>query len=64
MVNQLQPTHFRVSYHHRTLTGDYTYQGWGCTIFEMGDEVTGRITEKYQVAQSLHDLFANIEIPT
>lgn len=63
MVAQLKPTNFRVSYHHKTLLWDYTYKGWGCTKFEKGEEVTGRITEKYRIAQSLHDLFADIEIP-
>jgi hypothetical protein len=63
MVNQLKPQDFRVSCHHKTLSGNYTYRGWGCTHFELGGEVTGRITEKYQVARSLHNLFADIEIP-
>lgn len=57
MVNQLKPIGFRISHHHPTLLGNYTYKGWGCTKFEIGEEVTGRIVEKYAVALSLHDLF-------
>lgn len=64
MVNQLEPIGFRVSYHHPTLSGSYTYNGWGCTKFEAWKEVTGRIQEKYAVALSLHDLFWAIQRPT
>lgn len=63
MVNQLKPVDFRVSYHHKSLLGSFTYKGWWCTQFLEGNEVTGRIQEKYAVARSLHDLFAAIEKP-
>lgn len=64
IVNQLQPTNFRISRHHTTLSGNYTYRGWWCTHFELGREVTGRITEKYHIAQELHDLLSTIQKPT
>lgn len=63
MVNQLHPQEFRISHHHATKDGHYTYRGWWCTHFEPGEEVTGRISEKYHIARELHDLFRNIEKP-
>ena len=63
MVNQLKPQDFRVSYHKKSIFGSFTYQGWWCTEFHEGHEVTGKIEEKYSVARSLHDLFATIEKP-
>lgn len=61
IVNQLTPLNFRVSHHHKTLDGNYTYQGWWCTHFELGHEVTGRITEKYRIALELHDILGTIQ---
>ncbi|MBP6921365.1 hypothetical protein KBB89_02355 [Candidatus Gracilibacteria bacterium] len=63
IVNQLRPKNFRVSYHHKTKDGNFTYRGWGCTCFELGEEVTGRITEKYAVARELHSLLGTIQKP-
>ena len=63
MVNSIEPQDFRISRYHPTVHGTYSYKGWGCTRFESGTEVTGRITDKYAVARSLHDLFAKIEKP-
>ncbi|MBP7774048.1 hypothetical protein KA071_03080 [Candidatus Gracilibacteria bacterium] len=63
IVNQVKPLNFRVSYHHKTVSGHYTYRGWGCTHFELGQEVTGRITEKYHIARELHNLLEHIEKP-
>lgn len=64
MVNQLHPANFRISRHHKTRDGSFTHWGWGCTCFELGEEVTGRIREKYTVAQELHGLFGTIQKPT
>lgn len=64
IVNQIKPVDFRVSYHHKTLSGNYTHHGWWCTYFEQGQEVTGRITEKYHIARGLHDLLGKIQKPT
>ncbi len=63
IVNQLNPTNFRISRHHITRDGLHTYRGWWCTHFEDGQEVTGKITEKYHIAQELHNLLAQVTIP-
>jgi hypothetical protein len=63
MVNQLHPENFRVSYHHTTIDGKFTFKWWWCTHFEPGEEITGRIREKYAIARELHDIFGTIQKP-
>jgi uncharacterized protein (TIGR02569 family) len=55
---------FRISTPLKSMQGRFTYAGWGATIYEPGEPINGRWSEKLEVCRAFHTAIQNLFIPS
>jgi uncharacterized protein (TIGR02569 family) len=64
LMTQLKQDRFRVALPQKTLTGEWSYQGWEASTFIEGQPSTGRVMEKIAVSRQFHRQLLHVPKPS